>query len=305
MISRLMLAGLLALCLHPARAAPRVVVSIKPIEAIVAGLMAGIGRPRLLLPGGASPHSYSLRPSDARALRRAQVVVWIGPALETFLVKPLRVLAGGATTVTLQRVPRLVRHRIRAAGLWEAHHHDGGQKPHSGGDGHDLDPHLWMDPQNGMRFAAAIARALIDTDPGNAARYGANLRATLARIRAADRRIRTLLAPVRRRPYIVFHDAFQYFEKRFRLAGVGSITLEGRTPGARRISRIRSRIRRQQVRCVFVEPQFPPRLARTVVAGTSAKLASVDPVGARLPGRGGDYVRLLLNAAAALSRCLR
>ena len=286
MISRLVLAALCVLCLHPAAAAPRVVVSIKPLEGIVVGLMEGVGRPHLLLPGGASPHRYSLRPSDARALRRAQLVVWIGPVLETFLVKPLQALGGNAQRVTLAAVPRLIRHRVRAGGVWEIHDH-GSHGDHDRHDhdhkeprkipGRDLDGHIWMDPRNGMLFARVIAQHLIKVDPANTEKYRQNLAAALKRIRIADQRARAILAPVRRRPYIVFHDAFQYFEKRYRLAGAGSITIEGRTPGARRLYNIRSRILKQRVRCVFTEPQFPPRLARTVVAGTQQRLAKSIP----------------------------
>ena len=327
MISRLALGALVALPLHTASAAPRVVVSIKPLQGIVTGIMDGIGRPHLLLPGGASPHRYSLKPSDARALRRAQVIIWVGPDLETFLVKPLRVLGTGAQRITLSNLRGLIRHRVRAGGLWERHDHDshgghGGDKGHDHKDhghkdrgrkdqgkahkqGGQLDGHIWMDPRNGMLFARAIARALTKADPTNANRYRANLAATLKRIGAADRRARAVLAPVRGRPYIVFHDAFQYFEKRYGLAGVGSITLEGRAPGARRLYNIRSRILKQRVRCVFTEPQYPPKLANTVVAGTPAKLGEVDPVGATLPGNKGDYARLLVNAANAIAGCLK
>ena len=306
MFSRLALAALIVLPLHSALAAPRVVVSIKPLQGIVVGLMDGIGRPHLLLPGGASPHRYSLKPSDARALSRAQVIVWIGPALETFLVKPLRVLGGGAQRLTLSSLPGLIRHRVRAGGLWEQHDHDHGAHDHNDRKtGASLDGHVWMDPRNGMLFARAVVRALVKADPANADRYRANLRATLNRIRAADQRARAILAPVRRRPYIVFHDAFQYFEKRYRLAGAGSITIEGRNPGARRLYNIRSRILKQRVRCVFTEPQFPPRLARTVVAGTPAKIGQVDPVGATLQGVKGDYARLIVNAATSIASCLK
>ena len=327
MISRLGIAALIALPLYSATAAPRVVVSIKPLQGIVAGIMDGIARPHLLLPGGASPHSYSLKPSDARALRRAQVIIWIGPELETFLVKPLRVLGGGARRITLTKLRSLIRHQVRAGGLWERHDHDShgehgshkghdhkdqGHKDHGHKDhgkahkhGGQLDGHIWMDPRNGMLFARAVAGALTKADPANAGRYRANLAATLERIRAADRRARAILAPVRRRPYIVFHDAFQYFEKRYGLRGAGSITLEGRSPGARRLYNIRSRILKQRVRCVFTEPQFPPKLAKTVVAGTPAKLGEVDPVGATLPGNKGDYARLLVNAASSISGCLK
>ena len=324
MISRLGLAGLIALPLFGAAAEPRVVVSIKPLEGIAAGVMDGIGKPYLLLPGGASPHSHSLKPSDARALRRAQIVFWIGPALETFMVKPLRVLGRDSRQVALSKEPGMIQHKVREGGLWESHDHDDdddhgqkkdghkdhghkshGHKDHGHKDAANLDGHVWLDPRNGMLFARAMARELIKADPGNAAQYRKNLTATLGRIRKADQQSSAILTPVRRRPYIVFHDAFQYLEKRYRLAGAGSITLEGRNPGARRLYQIRRRILKQQVRCVFIEPQFASGLARTVVAGTSAKIGKVDPIGAHLEGRKGDYAKLLLNAARSISACLK
>lgn len=327
-----MAAAGVALSLAPAKAQPKVVVSIKPLHDIVAGIMDGIGTPRLLLPAGATPHSYSMRPSDARALRNANVVFWIGPTLESFLEKPLKVLARRARVVALSNARGLILHRVRAGGIWEKHGHgdendgDKGHHRHKGhGDHQDhddhrkpnrhkghaasraranLDGHLWLDPRNGQAFARAIAATLIKTDPANAARYQANLRTTLARINAADRQAAAILAPVRRRPYIVFHDAFQYFEKRYRLNGAGSITLEGRRPGARRLYQIRSLILKQRIRCVFTEPQFDAKLARTVIGGTKARMGTIDPIGKGPPSGKGAYGRLLVAAARSFARCL-
>ena len=299
--------GLWALCLPPSvPAAPRVVVSIKPLHAVVAGIMDGVGRPYLLLKGGESPHHYSLKPSQARRLRNAGLIFWIGPELETFLVKPIRVLGRNAHVVTVMRQHGLVRHPRRKDGLWNTANHDPRSvQARTQQESGSYDPHIWLDPRNGMSFARAAAGVLSRVDPLNAGRYKANLGVTLARIAAADGKARAILAPVHRQRYVVFHDAFQYFEKRYGLAGVGAITLEGRMPGARRLSQVRRRIVRHGIRCVFSEPQFDARLARTVVDGTAAKVGLVDPMGSRLRAGKGAYARLILSAARSVASCLK
>jgi zinc transport system substrate-binding protein len=288
----------------PALAAPpKVVVSIKPIHSLVAGVMSGVAEPALIVAGSASPHTYSLKPSDARQLEAADVVLWIGPVFESFLVKPLGALASRAEVVELDRAPTIALLPARAGGTWEA---DPDEHPQSrSASSLQEDGHLWLDPTN----AKAIVRLAVDRlsarDPGDARRYAANGAALERRIDALDERLRQRLEPVRHVPFVVFHDAYQYLERRYGLAAIGSITVEPEhPPGAKRLQAIREKVLQAGARCVFSEPQFEPRLVQTVIAGTRAGTGVLDPEGAALPRGVGLYFTLMDHLADGLVACL-
>ncbi len=269
-----------------AQATPRVVVTVKPVHALAAGVMRGAGKPSLLLPGGATPHTYALKPSAARMLARADLVVRVGPTLEAFLDRPLATLARRARVVTL----------IENAGL------DLIRTPES----HDeTDPHVWLDPANARRIATHMASVLSELDPDNANRYQVNLLGVQARIDALDKSLHAVLAPVRARPFVVFHDGYGYFERAYGLNRVAAVTLAPeRAPGARRLREIRGIIRNAGAICVFAEPQFRPALITTLARGTSARIATLDPLGAAIPPGTEAYFTLMRALAASLRRCL-
>lgn len=313
----LLLAALFAL---PARAEPpSVAVSIKPIHSLVAGVMEGVGEPALLVRGAASPHGYALRPSEARALARAELVVWVGPGLETFLVHALETLGGEARVLTLTEAPGIRLLEARAGGAWESHRHEedgeaheaeprgheGEGEAHAGHDHGNVDSHLWLDPENGRAIVRAVSAALRTADPANGAAYAANAARLDERLVALERRLEAELAPVRAAPYVVFHDAYHYFEARFGLNAVGSVTVSPETPpGARRLAAIRARIETLGARCVFAEPQFEPALVRTVVEDTSARVGTLDPVGAALEPGAALYFELLEGLGNAFTGCM-
>lgn len=286
--------------------APRVVASIVPVQALVAGVMAGVGEPALLLKGTVSPHDYSLRPSDVRQLNEAQVVFWIGDALETFLVKPLA-NAPKVRNVALMQSPGLTLLPLREGGLWEAHEHQH-EPEHKHEHGHadsDHDAHLWLNPVNAMAMVRQISTVLIELDPAHKSLYEQNTAGLLERLHRLDQQLAADLAPLKGQPYIVFHDAYQYFEQRYGLAAAGSITLSPeQKPGAKRIQAIRDRIEQQQVICVFSEPQFEPALVRTLVQGTRTRTGVLDPEGAMLTPGTEAYFQLLNGVAEALRGCL-
>ncbi len=289
--------------------APAVVVSIAPVHALVARVMAGVGAPRLLIPGAASPHTFALKPSDARAIAGARVVFWIGPELERFLTKPLASLAApgdGARVVALARADGVGVLPARRVGAWAD---DNGDADHRRDHDHDrdaADPHSWLDPVNAAAMVRAIVETLPAADPGNAARYRGNGDAALAELAALHAEVAATLAPVRDVPYVVFHDAYQYFEKRFGLAAAGAIAVgAGRAPGARRVAELRRVIVARGAACVFAEPQFEPALARTLVEGTGARIGTLDPLGAALPPGSGLYGELLRRMARSLADCLK
>lgn len=301
-IAHSLLAGLVLghLAAGPVLAAPEVVVSLKPLHSLIAGVMAGAGEPALLIEGAGSPHGASLRPSQARALSDADLVFWAGAELEGSLVRPIAALAGEARVIALAEAPGLTLLEAREGGVWEAH--DGAHQEAAEG---PRDLHLWLDPDNGRRIIELAARALGDADPANADLYGSNAAAMTARLETLDRELNGRLAAVRSRPFVVFHDAYQYFERRYGLNAVGAITVNPeRPPGARRLGEIRNKINELGAVCLFSEPQFEPALVDTVIQGTAARSGMLDPLGAGLPAGPEAYFELLRGLAEALAACL-
>jgi zinc transport system substrate-binding protein len=282
---------------------PDVVVSVKPIHSLVAAVMAGVGVPTLLVKGVASPHAYALRPSDAAALEEAEVVFWIGEPFETFLAKPLQTLRDESRIVDLAASEGLVLLPPREGGLWEAHHDDLAEQEHDHDDA--VDGHIWLDPGNARIMTARIASVLAERDPEHAEIYRMNGDALQARLTMLDAELAARLAPVKNVPFIVFHDAYQYLEKRYGLAGVGSITVSPeQPPGARRLQEIQERIASRGARCVFSEPNVEPALVDTVIAGTPARSGVLDPEGASLAEGPDLYFELLGGIAGSLRSCL-
>ena len=299
---------------------PRVVASIKPVHSLVSAVMAGVGEPHLVIRGHSSPHTFTMRPSDAAALEDAEIVFMIGDTMETALSGPVETLAGAAPVVRLADTPGLVLRPIREGGAFEDHQHDShghaGMDDDDHGHGHGdhadegdvhgpFDMHVWLDPINGWTMARAIAGALSEVDPANAATYDANVDALLNRLEHLTGDIATAVAPARGVPFIVFHDGYRYFEDRFGLSAAGSVVVSPeRPPGARRIAELRERVEEMGVVCVFDEPQFDRRLVQTVIEGSDVRSGTVDPLGASIEDGPELYFTLLDNMAASFADCL-
>lgn len=299
---------LLLLTVRPALAGDvRIVASIRPLHSLVAGVLAGVASPELLLAGGESPHSHALRPSQARLLAEADLVFWIGPELEGFLVKPLKALPGKARVVTVIASPGLTLYPVRSGGVWGGHDHghDHGHR-HAKAGSAGLDPHLWLDPHNARAIVRLALTELTPLFPGREAQLAANAAALEARLAELDRRLDAQLTPLRQRPFIVFHDAYQYLETRYRLSAAGALTLTPeQAPGARRLKAIRQAIGERGAVCVFAEPQFEPRLVATVVEGTNVRLGVLDPEGGAELAPGAEaYFELLRRLGDSLAGCL-
>lgn len=293
---------------------PNVVVSIKPIHSLVAAIMQGVGTPELIVDGAASPHTYALKPSNARALQGAKVVFWVGPGMEAFLEKPLSALGANALVVELDKAPGIAKLKFREGGAFEPHD-DGDEHAESAGHDHDhddhdhgheeFDTHLWLDPHNAKAMAAEITTTLVAADPANALTYEANQKALDDRLDALDAEIASTIAPVKDKPFIVFHDAYQYFERRYGVRVAGSITVSPETiPGAERVSEIHGKLADLGATCVFAEPQFEPKLVNVVIEGTSAKSGVLDPEAATLPQGPNLYFDLMRGIASSLKTCL-
>ena len=301
----------------PAHALDGVVASIKPVHSLVAAVMEGVGEPALIVRGSGSEHVHSLRPSDAAALEKASIVFRIGEDMETFLNGQLKALAAGATVVSLEDAPGLETLPQREGGPFEAHSHDdddddGDDDEHSHeGHSHEAhahphsDLHFWLDPVNARAMIGEIARVLGEADPANAARYAGNAEAYLARLDALVAETAATVEPVKARPSIVFHDAYQYFERRFGLNVVGSITVSPEVlPGAQRLSAIRDKVKALGAVCVFAEPQFEPKLVFIVTEGTDARTGVLDPLGAAIADGPDLYIDLIRELGRSFAACL-
>jgi zinc transport system substrate-binding protein len=314
--------------------APNVVVSIKPVHSLVASIMQGVGEPSLIVEGGASPHTYTMKPSNAAALQAAKVVFWVGPGLEAFLDKPLDTLGTGAQVVELGEAPGLAKLKFREGGAFEGHDHGeeghGEEAGHEGhedhGDAHageaegaehadkhddhdhaegEFDMHMWLDPMNAKAMATEIEKTLAAADPANAAAYKANLEKFNARIDALDKSLAETVAAVKDKPFVVFHDAYQYFENRYQVRVAGSITVSPEVlPGAERLSEIRAKIKELGATCVFAEPQFEPKLVSVVIEGTPAKSGTLDPEAGTVEAGPDLYFQMMENIGASLKECL-
>ncbi|HUO98934.1 MAG TPA: zinc ABC transporter substrate-binding protein [Rhizomicrobium sp.] len=277
----------------PAGAAPKVLATLKPIHSLTASVMQGVAEPELLIGGAISAHSYELKPSDARKISEAALVFEIGPDMETYLTGALSAL--GRRAVVLERAPGVRLQPARRGGLWGEDEHEQGP----------ADPHIWLDPRNAIAMTHAIAAALVRQDPADASAYRRNEAATVTMLEGLDRELAAELAPVRERPYLVFHDAYHYFEARYGLHAVGAITVSPDRPvGARRVAELRDAVSRGRVVCLFREPQFPPKLIATLDEGTRARVGVLDPLGADLQPGPALYPRLMRNLAQSLTACL-
>ncbi len=359
LVALLLLSGLSLAHAQP----PRVVVSIAPLHSLVAGVMDGVGEPQLLIAANASPHAYSLRPSEARALSRAELVIWVGEALENMLVQPLHSLAGQARVLSLAEAEGIWLLPLREGGVWDAHDHAShashgteqahGHQPHgrdhhgkghdhakkhdhephghakkhdharhahgkqhgeghhdhsdhSAGHGEAVDAHLWLAPRNASRIVALVADELAALDPANAARYHHNAEQMGKRITQLERALTEQLAPLQGRPYVVFHDAYRYFEDSFGLTPAGSITVSPeQSPGARRIREIRQTIAERGAECVFSEPQFRPAIVKVVIEGSGARAGELDPLGAAIPPGPDHWFDLMVALGQGLVGCMQ
>jgi zinc transport system substrate-binding protein len=322
-IAAVALLGLVGSLPSTAAEPPSVVVSIKPVHSLVAGVMAGVAEPLLLVDGTASPHAYSLKPSQAAALAEADLVVWVGEGLEYFLVATMQSLISDGTALELAALPTIELLPVREGGVWDAHDDDGASdavRDHANEDaehehadeesGHDhahdgYDPHIWLDPDHAVAIVSAVAERLRTIDPANAGAYSDNESALLERLHALDAETQALLAPLHDVPFIVFHDAYQYFERHFGLHAAGSITLDPeQKPGAARLAAIRDRLGEGGVVCAFAEPGFDDALLETATEGTGIRIEALDPEGMGLAAGPTLYGDLMGNLARNLADCL-
>ena len=313
----------------PANAELKVVTSIKPIHSLASYLMDGVGKPDLIVDGYASPHGFSMKPSHAQMLQNADIVFWVGEGMENFLEKPLSSIAKKAEKIELMEIKGLNVLKFRERNIFDEHDHDHGHDDHGkkeddhddhghkkkdnhddhgGHDGHEghahgeFDPHIWLDPINAKVMLNEMVEHLIENDPKNEAKYKSNLDKALKDIDKLTIDVMTELS--NSVSSIVFHDAYQYFEKRFNVNILGAFTVNTDVmPGAEQLAEIREIIEHDKVACVFSEPQFNPDIIKAVAKDMNIKTGVVDPLGATLDPGKDLYFDLIRNMSASFKGC--
>ena len=278
--------------------APKVVTDIAPIQSLAAIVMDGIAAPFVIVDGTASPHGFTLRPSQAKALQEADLVIWTADDLTPWLADKAPALAPNAETLTLMDVAGTTQLPAREGAIFDDHAHDHDH------DHHGSDPHGWLDPDNARRWLDAIASAVSALDPENAATYKANAAAGTKALSdlevKASTRLETLGAPA----FIVFHDSFQYFENRFNLHAKAAVALgDASEPGAAHLSELRDLILANQVDCLFIEPQLNPAMAHAISDGMDVKLLPIDPLGSGLVSGRNLYPQLIESLIKVFEDC--
>ena len=308
-------------------AAPKVVADIPAVHSIASAVMQGVGTPALIVRPGASPHGYSMKPSEAKAVADADVIFWIGHEFTPWLKTAVENLGEGAVAVEMMDAPGLRLLGFREGATFEEHDHgdheghgdddhdDHDEHAHKDDDehshdehghgAHESDPHIWLDPANGRAMADMIAATLAEADAANAAAYAANAAAFKVEVDAVEAELRETLALIGGRPFIVFHDAYHYFEARFDVEAAGALSVSDATPpGPARVEEIRALIQEVGTTCVFTEPQFDKRLVSRLIDGTGAKSGELDPQGADIEPGPGLYSALLRKLGDGLIGCL-
>ena len=278
-----------------------IVASVKPLHSLVSAVTQGAHSVSLLIEGSMSPHNFALKPSHAKLLNNAKVVFYIDNQLESALKRTVIGLPTSIRVVTVSKTKQLNLLPARSGGNWEEdghdhHHHDHGSN----------DVHFWLDPNNAIQIVKGIVRELSIVYPKNINLYKKNAKNIIKEIKSTDLSIKSMLVPIKDKPYIVFHDAYQYFEKAYGLNAVGSIMLDPELPpSAKRIIQIRSKIKSTNASCVFKEPQFRAKIVNTVIEDTNAQVGTLDPLGADLTSGPNMYLELLKSIASNLKNCLQ
>ena len=296
-----------------AKAEIKVVTSIKPIHSLVSYVMDGVGKPDIIVDGYNSPHNFSLKPSHAKIIEKANLIIWVGEDLETFLEKPLKNISKDAVNVEIMDLKGIKKLKFREKNIFEKHD-DHGHKEHGhkekkhddhSHEGHahgDHDPHVWLDPMNAKIIVKEIENQLVKLDPDNSSKYKANSKKAQSELDNLTKNIKKDLKKNLR--FVVFHDAYQYFENRFGIKVLGALTVNPDVlPGAEQLSEIREIIEHEKVNCLFSEPQFNPAIIKSIAKDTKVKTGVLDPLGATLDKGKGMYSKLLSNMYASFKGC--
>ena len=307
-----------------ANAEIKVVTTIKPLHSLISNVMDGVGEPSLIIEGSTSPHSFVLKPSHAKMIEQADIIFWIGENIETFMEKPLESIAKNTKKISFMELASIEKLRFREENIFDHDDHDdhghgedkdhddhghGEKKDHDdhghGHEGHhhgEFDAHIWLDPANAKEMLHEIAHELADLDPDNASKYESNADQA---IKSIDKMIKDIDTNINKdAKFIVFHDAYQYFETRFGVMTAGALTLNTDVlPGAKQISEIQEVITERDIKCIFSEPQFNPKIIETIAKDTGIKTGVLDPLGSIFDANKMQYFKLINDLGNKLKDC--
>ena len=319
-----------------------VITTIQPINSLVSAVIGDTGKTISLIPADISPHEYKLKPSDAKKMQEANIIFFVSNHLESSVTKVFKNLPKNIKIINLLEETGIEHLAIRDNEAWERHDHHGHDdhddhdkhgkkhddhddhdkhaKKHDDHDDHDKhgkkhddhddreskdDVHIWLSPDNAIKIVEKVNKELTLLFPDNASKYSENSNKMIDKIQKLKNELAKDLAPIKGKPYVVFHDAYQYFEKTFDLNAVGSVALEGDIASSpKQISFIKDKIKKLNASCVFQEPQFDSKLVKIVVEGTNAQIGTLDPLGVNISGKENFYIQLLKNMAKSLKECL-
>ena len=292
-----------------AKADINVVTTIKPLHSLISNVMKGVGEPSLIIEGTSNPHNFVLKPSHAKLLEDADIIFWIGEDLEAFMEKPLSSLAKDAEKISFIELGTIEKLKFREDNIFDHddhEDHDGHKEDeHDDHDEHnhgEFDAHLWLDPVNAKKMVIEISHELSELDPANKNTYMANADKTIEDL---DRLIKEVNRSLSKDiSYVVFHDAYQYFEKRFGVTSAGALTLNPDVlPGAKQIIDIQNLIKEKNIKCIFSEPQYNPKIIETLANDTNILTGTMDPLGANLDSGATMYIKLIMNIANSIKNC--
>ena len=305
-----------------------VISTIQPINSLVSAVIGNTGKSITIIPSEQSPHDFKLKPSDVKVLQNGNIIFYVSNHLESSVTKVFKNLPKNIKLINLMEESGINHLAIRDNAAWERHDHHGDDhddhdkhgKKHDDHDDHDKhgkkhddhddhekedDVHIWLSPDNAIKIVQKVNKVLSLYFPENSQIYNDNTTKFIDKIRNLKMELIKELSPIKNKPYIVFHDAYQYFEKTFELNAVGSIALEGDIASSpKQISFIKDKIIKSKASCVFQEPQFDSKLVKIVLEGTNAKTGTLDPHGVNITGNKDFYLQLLKNMAKSLKECL-
>ena len=300
-----------------AKADIKVVTTIKPLHSLISSVMDGIGEPSLIIEGTNNPHTFVFKPSHAQMLEEADIVFWVGEDLEAFMEKPLNSLAKNATTISFMELTSIEKLKFREKNIFEGHDdhddHEGHEDEHEGHDDHDdheghehhhgeFDAHIWLDPANAKAMVLEVSHELSELDPSNKNQYEKNAAKVINSLNDLINEVNSSIS--KDVSYVVFHDAYQYFENRFGVSSAGALTLNPDVlPGAKQILDIQDIIQDKNIKCIFSEPQYNPKIIETFANDMNISTGVIDPLGASLEKSSEMYNELILNIANSLKKC--
>ena len=306
-----------------------VISTIQPINSLVSAVIGNTGKSITIIPSEQSPHDFKLKPSDVKVLQNGNIIFYVSNHLESSITKVFKNLPKNIKLINLMEESGVNHLAIRDNDAWERHDHHGHDdhdvhdkhgKKHDDHDDHDKhgkkhddhddhekedDVHVWLSPDNAIKIVQKVNKVLSLYFPENSKIYNDNTTKFIDKIRNLKMELVKELSPIKNKPYIVFHDAYQYFEKTFELNAVGSVALEGDIASSpKQISIIKDKIVKSKASCVFQEPQFDSKLVKIVVEGTDAKIGTLDPLGVNISENKDFYLQLITNMAKSLKECL-